>query len=132
MNLDKRRSEGNQRLEIGLNSENQTNREPVAAPYAATSGAKVGLCPDCKGQGYDPAGLFHNGGLRRPCARCLLVGFVYTDTGDSLSEEDAIAVMRQAMNRMNERIGYLTGKNSQAAPDYQQHFGPNKEKFRGD
>ena len=48
-----------------------------------------------------------NGGNHRPCATCLLVGFVYTDTGEVLTDGDAITVMRQSMNRMITKISHL-------------------------
>ncbi|MTI13346.1 hypothetical protein E1189_10015 [Sansalvadorimonas verongulae] len=70
------------------------------APFATTSGKTVKLCPECKGHGYDAAEMFYHGGLRRPCGTCLLVGFVYTDGGEPLTEVDAISVMRQSMTRM--------------------------------
>ncbi|WP_281645539.1 hypothetical protein [Parendozoicomonas sp. Alg238-R29] len=72
----------------------------AVAPFATTSNKSVMLCPECKGHGYDPEGLFFNGGLRRPCGSCLLVGFVYADTGERLTDNDAITVMRQSQTQM--------------------------------
>lgn len=107
-------------------------KSTTQSPYASTSGRAVCLCPECKGHGYDPDGIFHNGGLRRPCRSCLLAGFVYLDTGEPLSETDAIAVMRQALNRMSERIGYLSNRPSTSRRNDEQHFGVNHDGYRGD
>ncbi|MTI12369.1 hypothetical protein E1189_04890 [Sansalvadorimonas verongulae] len=87
--------------------------------------------------------MFYHGGLRRPCGICLLVGFVYTDGGEPLTEVDAIALMRQSMTRMiaiSDQLGKEVKKlkakipppslADQIYPDNER--GPGRSKYCGD
>ena len=105
---------------------------PVAVPLQTISKRPACVCPDCKGTGYDRNAIFWHGGNTRPCSGCLLVGFVYLDTGDPLSDDDAITIMRQVITRMRQRVKILRERKPACQCQQEQHFGINKNGYRGD